>query len=189
MKYSTLLLLFGISLPTLASEQLKLPHYDWGACPFECCTYKEWETTRQVTAHEKPSNTSKVLFTVREKQAVTGLTGVVITTRPGVTRILKHVQLGYTKDEKGPMLFLMPGERIYTLHYLGEGYDLFWYKGNIYSDQCDVSENAFGDMPFASDVKVESRPQTSWWVKFKDSKGRVGWSKVNRNFDHMDACE
>ncbi len=83
----------------------------------------------------------------------------------------------------------MPGEKIYTLHYLGEGNDLFWYKGNTYSDKCNVFENAFGDVPFSSDVRVEARPETSWWVKFKDSKGNVGWSEVNEHFDHMDACE
>jgi hypothetical protein len=189
MKFTTLFLLCAVSLPSIASEQLKLPYYDWGACPFECCTYKEWETNKPVIAHEKPLSSSKTLFAVPAKQAVTGLTGVVITTKPGVTRILKPVQLGYTKDEKGPMLSLKSGEKIYTLHYLGEGYDLFWYKGNTYSDQCDVSDNSFGNAPFASDVKVESRPKTIWWVKFKDSKGHVGWSEVNNNFDHMDACE
>ena len=189
MIHLALCLLLSIPFPTFAGERLKLPHYDWGACPFECCTYKEWETTKPVVAREEPSNSSKTLFTVSAKQPVTGLTGVVITTKPGITLILKPVQLGYTKDEKGPMLSLKPGDKIYTLHYLGEGYDLFWYNGSTYSDQCDVSENAFGNVPFSSDVKVESRPKTNWWVKFKDSKGHVGWSEVNENFDHMDACE
>jgi hypothetical protein len=133
-KHVAILFLCAITPPAIAIEQLKLPHYDWGACPFECCTYKEWETSKPVIAHEKPSNSSKSLFTIPAKQAVTGLTGVVITTKPGITRILKPVQLGFSKDGKGPLLSLMPGEKIYTLHYLGEGNDLFWYKGNTYSD-------------------------------------------------------
>ena len=182
MKNFALGLIFTMPLPAVAGEQLKLPYYDWGACPFECCTYQEWETSKKVIAREKPSNTSKTLFSVPAKKPVIGITGVVITTKPGITRILKPVKLGYTKDQKGPMLSLKPGETIYTLHYLGEGYDLFWYKEGIYSDQCDLSDGDFN-------VKVESRPKTNWWVKFKDSKGRVGWSQVNNNFKHMDACE
>src|SRR5437773_1794841 len=26
----------------LAGDEPELPYYDWGACPFECCTYREW---------------------------------------------------------------------------------------------------------------------------------------------------
>ncbi len=182
-------LAWAVSLPALAEEKPKLPFYDWGACPFECCTYREWETTKPVVAREEPKANARKLFTLRAQQPVTGITGVVITTKPGVTRILKPLQLGYTKDDKGPMLSLKPGEKIYTLHYVGEANDLFWYQGNTYVDQCSVPEGAFGNVPFSAEVKVESRPKTRWWVKIKDQSGRIGWVEEQDNFAHMDACE
>ena len=29
-----------------------LPYYDWGACPFECCTYRAWTTNDDVTLYD-----------------------------------------------------------------------------------------------------------------------------------------
>jgi len=186
------MIVFALFLPfcSASSEEakLKLPFYDWGACPFECCTYRNWETNKPVIVRDKPSGTANELFRIPTHQPVLGITGVVITTKPGVSKIVKPVQLGYSKDGKGPLLSLLPGEAIYTLHYLGEGYELFWYEGHTYSDQSNVSEQAYGDVPFEGTVKVESRPETTWWVKIKDKKGRKGWSEESDGFDNMDAC-
>lgn len=189
MRSAVSVLLAVLVAPAIGAERLPLPYYDWGACPFECCTYREWETSKPVVAREKPSEKAKEVFRVAARKRVIGITGVVITTKSGVTRILKPVELGYDKNGKGPLLSLRPGEAIYPLHYLGEGYDLFWYKGRTYSDQCCDPEGAFGNVPLADVIKIETRPETKWWVKFRDSKGRVGWSEVDDNFDHMDACE
>jgi hypothetical protein len=62
----------------------------------------------------------------------TALTGVEITTKAGRIKVLKPIELGYAEGIKYPAIKAVPGE---TLHYLGEGFDLFWYKGKIYSDQ------------------------------------------------------
>jgi hypothetical protein len=172
-----------------AQEKPPLPYYDWGACPFECCTYREWSTNRPVAAHKSRSNNSPAVFHVEKSQKVQGVTGVVITKEFGVTKILKPTQIGYTKTSKSPELSLRAGEVVYTLHYLGEAYDLFWYRGKTYSDQISVPEDAFGSVPFSEDLRVESRPKTEWWVKIRSEQGKVGWSKETEAFDHMDACE
>jgi hypothetical protein len=33
-----------------------------------------------------------------------------------------------------------------------------------------------------------SSPESIWWVKIKNKRGQVGWTKLNENFDDMDAC-
>ena len=76
-------------------------------------------------------------------------------------------------NSKSPELSLKPGEVVYTLHYLGEGYDLFWYHGKTYHDQISIAEDAWGNVPFHETLKVESRPKTEWWVKIKDHAGTL----------------
>ena len=61
---------------------------------------------------------------------VEGITGVVITSRPGISKVLSPMMLG-----DNPSVRVSPGEVLYTLHYMGEGYDLFWFRGRTYSDQ------------------------------------------------------
>ncbi len=177
-------------LPTVscAAELPRLPYRDWGACPFECCTYKTWETTRVVAVHERPDSASKPVFTLAARKPVQGIGGVVITHQVGITRILKPIEIGYDSKGKGPLLSLKAGERIYTLHDVGAAYDLFWYRGKVYTDQVGLSEDAFGNISEAP-LKIESRPRTEWWAKIRSDNGHIGWAEVRDNFDHIDACE
>ena len=187
----TLCTLSVICVPSTVSYAAELPHLpyrDWGACPFECCTYKAWETTRAVAVHEKPDSSSKPVFTLGAGRSVQGITGVVITHQAGVTRILKPIEIGYDSKGKGPLLSLKAGERIYTLHYVGAGHDLFWYRGKIYTDQIALSDDAFGNISEAP-LTIESRPRTEWWAKIRSDNGHIGWTEVRDNFDHIDACE
>jgi hypothetical protein len=182
-------LVFWISSTAIAQEKPPLPYYDWGACPFECCTYRTWEAVRPVIARKSRSRRSAAVFHIKRGEQVQGITGVVITSQYGVTEILKPLQIGYTKTSKSPELSLRAGDIIYTLHYLGEAYDLFWYHGKTYSDEISVPENAWGKVPYSDALRVKSRPKTDWWVKMKNHKGEVGWSNEVDAFAHMDACE
>ena len=181
--------LFFIATTAKAQEKPPLPFYDWGACPFECCTYKNWEATRSVDVYETFSEKSTKLFKTIKSEQVEGLTGVVITSALGVTRIIKRVNIGYQNNSTKPELSLEPGERIYTIHYFGEGYDLFWYKGRTLRDQIAMDINAWGHIPFTGVVKIESRPVYKWWVKIRNHEGLIGWSDQPNYFKHIDACE
>ena len=172
---------FLLPPPCHAAGHPKLPYVDQGACPFECCTYRDWNTTRAVEIHIEPARKARRAFEIPAGETVHALTGMVITTKTGVTLIHQPVQIGYDKAGHGPLLSLQAGERVYTLHYQGEGFDLFWYKGKVYSDQISV-ENSTA-------VQTESRPQTGWWAEIRDKQGRTGWAEVADNFDHIDACE
>ncbi len=179
----------GSAVAQQGQEKPPLPYYDWGACPFECCTYREWEAVKPVTAFKTRSARSSAAFQIKKGQRVQGVTGVVVTTKYGITRILKPVQIGYTSPGKSPELSLSPGDVVYTLHYQGEASDLFWYHGKTYSDQISVPENAWGNVPYHEVLRVESRPKYAWWVKVKNRQGMVGWSKETEAFAHMDSCE
>lgn len=171
------------------SDKPTLPYYDWGACPFECCTYKEWTATRNLNAYKRRSEKSPISFHVKKGRSVRGLTGVVITTKYGITKIIKPIQIGYTPDGKLPELSLQPGEVVYTLHYQGEAYDLFWYKGKAYSDQISLPKDAWGTPPNLQALQIISRPSYEWWAVIQDKDGNIGWTKETDAFAHIDACE
>ena len=101
---------------------------------------------------------------------MTGMTGVVITTQPGLARALKAASIGG--------MMLRPGEVVYLLTYAGEGSYKVWYRGKV--EEIAIE----GDDVF----KLIQEPQSVWWVKVKNRKGQIGWTNMTRNFDGMDAC-
>lgn len=186
-----LLCCFAMS-ETTASAQRSGPtppryYEDPGACPFECCTYRRWTVTANTLLYQSRSNNSPVVFRVKKGEHVTGLTGVVITLKPGKALVKKDGTL----EIGGRGVQVKAGEILYLLHYQGEGFYKFWLRGRIYE----------AEMPFAPDLVYQSaeekkkafiqqlsEPQTVWWVKVKNSRGQIGWSKQDEHFGDMDAC-
>jgi hypothetical protein len=148
---------------------------DKGACPFECCTYREWTVTTTTVFYKDRTANSPIAFRSQKGDRVTGLTGVVITLKPGKAFIKKAGTLGEGKNIAG----VKQGEELYLLNYVGEGYYKFWLRGRIYSDQMAGGNDI---------VNLLKEPQTVWWVKVKDRQGRTGWSKQTNHFNGMDAC-
>jgi len=170
-----------------SKEQPQLPYYDWGACPFECCTYREWKAPDRVKAYADYRDEAAVIFEIDKGEWFTALTGVVITYKVGITKVLKPVEMGYANGVKYPAIKAVPGDTLYKLHYLGEGFVLFWYKGKIYSDQFppETSPN-----PPSAENKIQTitRPEVGWWVKIKNKKGQIGWINVLVYFENSDSC-
>lgn len=165
-----------------------LPFNDWGACPFECCTYREWTTKSPIPVFKRRDEQSDVAFDLRNNERVIAITGVVVTTKFGITEILKSMQAGYLPNGKSPVLSLSRGDRVYALHYAGEGSDVFWYKGRTYIDQISVPDNAWGDVPNMSNVNIISRPEYIWWAKIRNRAGKTGWTRRTEKFSNQDAC-
>jgi len=98
------------------------------------------------------------------------------------------MELGYTKRGDKPVLSLQPGELVYTLHYLGEGSELFWYKGQVYSDQISAGKPDPDPPPPQLNVQVLSLPKYTWWAKITNKAGDVGWTNETHKFGNVDAC-
>ncbi len=160
---------FG-SLMAQRPNSPRLPFVDKGACPFECCTYREWSVIKPTAIRTGMSDRSAVLFKVAKDEKVSGVTGVVITTRAGIARVLKNTKVGNVNVSKG--------ETLYLLTYLGEGFFKVWRKGRI------IEENMTEEGSF----KVISQPRSAWWVKIKNRRGQTGWSREPDNFGNKDKC-
>src|SRR5258708_19315465 len=94
----------------------KLPFSEKAACPFECCQYGQWtaSSTKQVLSEQR--KTASVAFTIRPGETVQAVTGVVVTRKFGLVRILKTtkflVNVMKTRDQSE--LTIPPAETLYT---------------------------------------------------------------------------
>jgi hypothetical protein len=168
------LILIGLFCCSLTFAQKKsgppVPFVDRGACPFECCTYRGWSANKSTLVRKAMTDASPVAFRLARGEKVVGVTGVVITTQPGILRALKPGTLGNTKIRRGDEFFLLTN--------LGEGFSKVWYKGRVIEAE-PYDESAF---------KVIRQRKSVWWVKIRDRRGRIGWSREPDNFDNKDQC-
>ena len=169
--------LFATGALSAQKNPAKPPQYfeDPGACPFECCTYREWTVLSNTVFYKDRATNSPVVFEAKKGEHVTGLTGVVITSKPGKAIVRKAITLGEDKNK----VRARPGDALYLLHHVGEGYMKFWLRGRILSDQIYDGAGTF---------RIMSQPETVWWVKVKNQQGKIGWSKQTDHFGNMDSC-
>ena len=166
---------FVISSAYTQNLRPPIPFFDYGACPFECCTYRRWSVEADTVLFKQRSAKSGVAFRVKKGEHVAGLTGVVITLKPGQA-VAKSTSTTTTSARN---IRLRPGDTLYLLTYEGEDVFKIWYRGKIFEANTYMNQK---------DIKLLDRPQAVWWVKVKNSRGQVGWTKQNQNFGDIDAC-
>jgi hypothetical protein len=161
-------------LPMNAAEPPD-PFIDYGACPFECCTYREWKAESNHPLYEKPHG--RVIGTVKKDTTVQALTGETIS-RP--------VPFVYPQDSMTTS-GIKKGEKVYLYHAEGEGSWIIWYRGKVMEDSIgSLFTGANGVKEF--DEQVLKRDRTEWWAKVKLPDGRVGWVHA-WGFDHQGCGE
>ena len=182
----------AILIPLAAYSQTRppLPFEDVGACPFECCVYREWITNKKTAIYKNRSNNSPVVFTLSPREKVQAVTGVVITTKAGEIRIKKTITIqAYSGDgtNKSRAIRANPGDIVYLLTSEGEGSYKAWFKGQeIIISAIDVMEaNEPGSARYGSNIP---RTTSTWWIQIKNRQGKTGWTTQAANFDNKDAC-
>jgi hypothetical protein len=180
-----------------------MPYEDAGACPFEGCVYRAWHANDAVSVRQTRSPNAPIVFTVRKGEAITALTGVVVTTSPGQVLFRQPADLAWenleTVDLAGipvrrpsatGVLHVEPGETLYLLTYRGEGSTSAWFKGRLYKelDGATAFFNAACDVdPDRCAGQIVDRPQMVWWVQIRNAQGQTGWTNEPEKFDGKDA--
>jgi len=141
---------------------------DKGACPFECCTYRNWTTTKPVKLLDKPDGKATGV-SVPAKTVVRGVTGQVWSMPIAVPATHKF--------DDSP---IMKGDTFYALHSAGEGFWVVWFKGKTYTvDMTEPADNAYLE---------KARDNSKWWVQIRTKDGKTGWVLNNDQFENQDAC-
>jgi hypothetical protein len=136
-----------------------LPFYDWGACPYESCAYRQWTAHRSATVYDAWKPERRPIAQLRVGEQVTGITGTVVTYQPGLIRM----------DGNLPDRDLQRGDTVLTYAYRGEGYSAVWFKGKYHS--------LFGGAHCAATYMELGRK--SWWAEVKLISGRTGWVEMD----------
>jgi hypothetical protein len=158
-----------------------LPYYDWKACPFEGCTYGEWTARKATVVYDTWEQKRRQVASLAVGEKVVGLTGVVITFRPGTIRV----------DRDLPEAGLQRGDKILTYTYKGEGFASAWFKGRFYSE-FDISFTKWPDGGGCGGAHCAATytdlGKITWWVQVRLSTGKMGWvDMTGAEFDGMDS--
>ena len=170
-------------LPTRLASQSKppaLPFFDWNACPFEACVYRQWTARRSITVYDTWKQGRHMIATLVKDDKVVALTGVVITFKPGVIRMDRDL------SDQG----LKRGDLILTYTYKGEGFSAV-SVGGTFDPSYDISfakwpdgQGCGGEHCAATYVDLGRK---EWWAQIKLQSGRTGWVNMNvAQFDGVD---
>ena len=102
-----------------------IPFDEDGACPFQCCTYREWTVDFDTDVHTDRRDDAPIAFHAALNQTVTALTGVVTTTKVGRAAASRPVTIGATHIK------VAAGQPIYLLRNVGSGDWKIWITGVI----------------------------------------------------------
>lgn len=155
-------------------------YIDKGACPFECCIYRDWTVNQNTPLLDQP-NGKKIVGRVKKGEKIKALTGEVHT----VPQTLEVV-FDYKQYKTGDVLYL--------LTYLGEGSNKVWFRGKVYDEDLFFIHNAavkYTGCDHPSEKcwgRLKTEKNSTWWIQIEFNHGKKGWTKESQNFGNMDAC-
>ena len=167
------------AIATCADSPLR-KYIDQGACPFECCVYRTWNTESDTIVYAKPDMNSKVVGHLKRGTAVEAITGEVHSSP--VRFIINKPHDPYE-----------PGDVLWVYTYLGEGHFKVWRNGRI--EEEDLGFSPYGGSPGSRCEnkeqcwgELEQDLEFIWWVKVRSKEGWEGWSNQPQHFGNKDAC-
>ena len=146
-----------------------------GACPFECCQYRQWSVLEDTDLVDSPGST-RVVGRASKGSRVIGITGEVHV-RPEPVVVVADGAFS-----KGSIVFL--------LDYMGEGYMHIYTQGKVVDEFAAVSDYCFRPSAqcWGESLFPASKEKSVWWVKVRLADGRTGWSVQEDHFGDKDAC-
>jgi hypothetical protein len=161
-----------------------IPFDEPGACPFQCCTYREWSVDWGTDIRTDKRDDAPVAFHVELNDTVTAVTGVVTTTKAGRATASRQVNVGTNH------MPVAAGQPIYLLRNVGSGDWKIWIDGK--TDEQYIGSPAYcASGKQTSDecaLTVIEQPEIVWWVQIRDAQGREGWTREVDHFGNIDAC-
>jgi len=162
----------------------------WGACPFECCVYRDWVAEARVVVRAEPSTSSAVVATLEEGERFQADTGFVRVTSPQLVIVTAPIEAYF--EPVGPgggrTDTLAIGDTLLVMHPVGEGHWLltdgrrrftteqFWPSGD-YTPYSGVRGRPLGEHA------------AEWWARVRTGEGVEGWIDAYASeLGNVDAC-
>jgi len=163
-------------------------YIDKGACPFECCSYRQWSVLADTVLYDH-ANGARPIAKLAKGQSVTAVTGEVHLVPTPMKVVFAHGRFHV-------------GDQAYLLTNEGEGVMKVWMDGTISEEDVwfvgDSKWQDWGDtdgkrMTCAHPSKqcwgrIADLPDAEWWILIKTPDGELGWTKDHTHFGNQDAC-
>ena len=141
-----MVILFSQTLFALEKTQVFV---DKGACPFECCTYREWTVIKNTVLFDAINGKNKV----------------------GTAKKVQKRMVLPEKFIRFPWKWTKQGKEIYLLTYQGECFWKIWVDGNIKSD---VEQDWDDKRPKSTWwVQIKLSDGTAGWTKAVENFGEI----------------
>ena len=147
-----------------------------GACPFECCMYREWTAESEIPVLDGVRGAPQ--FTIAPGQRFRADSGTVHVTDVLVVAV---------EDSVGdpPYWSFARGDTLVVLDYVGEGRYNVWQRGRVLE-----AEGFWGVGATVGNATTYGRWSVEWWVHATLPDGRRGWflASPDVRFAGADAC-
>ena len=166
------------------------------ACPFECCTYREWKAPVPLPRLDAPIDGSPI-DTIARDESFEALTGTVFVTSIQLVIVGDSLNgLGEAQPPAGDSrvpwtAHFLPGDTLLTLNYIGEGFYRVWDGADTRELQqfwwpADA-EDAAPD--WARHGRATGTYGSMWWIRSRRADGVEGWFRApDRYIPGSDAC-
>lgn len=167
-----------------------VPYIVRGACPFECCSYREWTAYGAIPVRAKPATSAPLVFRTRNGERIHGDSGNVIVSRLGAVVALTPFRIAGS-DEQGTVIPVPRGDTLYVLSYTGEGVWNTWYRGRVQMTDQNWDEPGQTYLPGVerSPARMVQKPMSEWWAHVTRKSGAKGWILMDLDkVGNVDAC-
>ena len=164
----------------------------WGACPFECCVYRDWVAETPVIVRARPDSSAAVVATLPIGARFEADTGFVRITSPQlviVTDTVEAYRMSAAPDVGQPDT-LAPGDTVLVLDYQGEGHHYLTDGRVMYSAEQFWPNPEDGWQPYGgARGRVLGRHAAEWWAQVTTAEGTRGWiDAYGAELGNVDAC-
>lgn len=163
----------------------------WGACPFECCVYRDWVAEAPVVVRAEPSSSARVLATLAVGDRFEADTGFVHITSPQLVIVTGTVEAYRIRPrpDGGEPDSLGVGDTVLVLNYQGEGHYVLTDGTETYSaGQFWPGEDGYEPYGGARGRTI-GRHEAEWWAHVRTSAGVEGWIDAYASeLGNVDAC-
>ncbi len=154
------------------------------ACPFECCQYGEWRSTRPIPVFRTRGATTPA-FELPADTPFIAEGGTVRVTSLARAIIEDTVSGG----DLPPDVILTPADTLYLVQQLGEGWFRVWSNGREL-DVPGLWDDWYRNIHH-SEARLEGEYRHEWWVRVRLPDGRRGWIRMDGDISTVlgvDAC-
>jgi hypothetical protein len=149
-----------------------------GACPFECCTYREWVAEGPIAVVGGERDRGRPRFTIAAGERFRADSGNVWITGLLLVAVQQPVA-------DAPYWSFVAGDTLVVLDHLGEGHFNVWHAGRV--QDVEGFWEPWRDGPGAGTLGAQ---RSEWWVHVTLPDGRAGWFEAapEVRFAGADAC-